>query len=152
MTPEKTAIVIQKTIEGATCRDIETVIGIDHSNIARARKRPDVKAIVEEGITKLMRRGLNPSVNTLCRAAALGNTKSITTTPDLLKISVDASKTILNHAQGGQPSTVINQLIYSQGTHTIVDNDALRMVLGALGKEDSGEEVIDVTVDKPVDK
>lgn len=155
MDNQTTAVIIAETIKGATSRDIEAITGIDHSTIARARQKPDIKAKVEAGISQLINRGLKPAISTLCRAAAMGNTKSITSTPDLYKISVDASNRIISHISGSGPQTVINQLIYSQGTHAELSTDALAMVHRALGMStdaSQADDVIDLSpVDKPVD-
>jgi hypothetical protein len=108
MTPAQTAIIARRTVEGATTRDIEAQLGIDHSTIARTRNRPQVRALIESEIAALMERGLKPARRTLCRLAAIGNKADAD--KDMLKLSLDASKTILSHANG-QPGTIINTLI-----------------------------------------
>ena len=157
MTPETKSLIASKSIEGATTREIASITGYNQSTIVRSQQKPDIKALVEKGISQLLQRGITPAVNTHCRLAAIGasakvvaftdpdtgrTTKVSDVDPALLKLSLDASKNILSHANGSGPQTVINQLIYSQGTHAPVDSDALRMVLGAL--RDSKDDVIDV--------
>lgn len=161
MDTESIALVTKRTIEGAPYRETAAELGVSHTTVMRVVHKPDVKAIVEAGITKLLQRGLNPSVNTLCRLAAVGaNTKiKLITNPetgqtykaadvdkDLLKLSLDASKVILNHAAGTGPTTVINQLIYSQGTHAPTDELSITMLNRALGVIEQGDsgDVIDV--------
>jgi hypothetical protein len=154
MTPEQTAIVIQRSIQGVSSRDIAEEIGTSHTSVYRVKQKDDVKAIVEKGISKLMKRGLNPSVNTLCRFAALGNSKNIMRDKDFAKISLDASKTILSHVNGSGPQTIINQLIYSQGAHRSVDKCAIDMLSKALTMSihQVDENIVDIEpVDKPVD-
>ncbi len=147
MDNQSLAIVTAKTIEGVPSRSIAQAIGTSHTSVIRAQQKPDIKAIVEAGITKLIKRGLNPAVNTLCRAAAMGNTKSIKDTPDLYKLSVDASNKIIGHIQGSGPQTVINQLIYSQGARDELSTEALNMVNRALGLANSSDDqdVIDLS-------
>lgn len=153
MTPEQTAVVIQKTIEGVPSRDIGQAIGTSHMAVVRARQKPDVKAIVEAGLSKLIKRGVNPAVNTLCRAAALGNAKGAEDNIDLFKLSIQASDKILSHVSGSGPQTVINQLIYSQGTHASMDDTSMQLVNRVLGLQSQADDVIDLQpVDNPVDK
>ncbi len=144
MDTNQTALIISETIKGATSRDIEAITGIDHSTIARARQKPDIKAKVEAGINQLINRGLKPAVNTLCRAAAMGNVKGITNTPDLYKISVDASNRIISHISGSGPQTVINQLIYSQGARNELSPESILMVNRALGMV-GDDDIIDLS-------
>lgn len=155
MDTEQLAIITSRTIEGIPACKIAQDLGVHESTISRAKKQPDIKAKVEAGINQLINRGLKPAVNTLCRAAALGNTKSITTTPDLFKISVDASNRIISHISGSGPQTVINQLIYSQGTRSELTPESIQMVQRALGLSASASQdgdVIDLSpVDNPVD-
>ncbi len=144
MDNNQTALIISETIKGIPGCKIAQDIGVHESTISRAKQKPDIKAIVEAGITKLIKRGLNPAVNTLCRAAAMGNTKSIKDTPDLYKLSVDASNKIIGHIQGSGPQTVINQLIYSQGARNELSTEALVMVERALGLH-TDQDVIDLS-------
>lgn len=133
MTPEETALIASKSIEGATTREIAAITGYNQSTIVRAKNKPDIKAIVEKGISQLLQRGLTPSINTHCRLAAIGaSVKMITVTnpdtgktykttdidPAVIKLSLDASKNILSHANGSGPQTVINQLILQQSSES----------------------------------
>lgn len=135
MTPQQTAIVIERTVQGVPSRDIGQEIGTSHMAVIRNRQKPDIKARVEAGIEALINRGLIPSINTLCRFAAAGNKKSALH-PDnqaIARLSLDASKTILGHVSGSGPQTVINQIIYSSGTHGELSPEATEMVQRALG-------------------
>lgn len=143
MNPSQIATLTECTIKGMPTREIAPIIGVSHTTVSRTQQKPDIKAKVEAGITKLINRGLNPSINTLCRFAAMGNTKSIVYDKDMAKLSIDASKVILSHANGSGPQTIINQLIYSQGTHTQTDPASLEMINRALGISQE-EDVIDV--------
>lgn len=157
MDTETLALVTKRTIEGVSYRDTADEIGVSRTTVMRAVNKPDIKALVEKGISQLLQRGLIPAINTHCRLAAIGSSTKVLkytdpetgrtlrvsdTDPQLLKLSLDASKNILSHANGSGPQTVINQLIYSQGTHGQVDQEALSMVLGALRDQDN--DVIDV--------
>lgn len=132
MTPEQQAIIVQQSIQGVPNRKIAQTIGIHESNVCRAKQQPDIKAKIEAGIQRLINRGLNPAINTLTRAAAMGTTREIKSTPDLYKISIDASKTILNHVSGSGPQTVINQLILQQSApDTVREVSALQSFIDA---------------------
>jgi hypothetical protein len=111
MNTEQLAVVTKRTIEGASQRAIAAEIGTSHVAVHRAINRPDVRAKIEAGANKIINRGLNPSINTLCRLAAIGNTKYAD--KDLLKLSLDASKHITSIAglSGSNQSTIINTLI-----------------------------------------
>lgn len=158
MTPEQISTITELTIKGLPTRAIGEAIGKSHVAVIAARNKPDVKKVIEEGISKLARRGLNPAVNTLCRYAAMGNTKDVFKTPDIAKLALTASQTIINNIQGAGPQTVINQLIYQQGAHAGVDDATVAMLLGALRPVPGASqgEIIDVCdnrtpVDNPVD-
>ncbi len=106
MTPEQNAIVARKTVQGVPGRQIAQVLGVHESTVSRAKAA--VRPYIESEISALMMRGLKPARRTLCRLAAIGNQADAD--KDMLKLSLDASKTILSHANG-QPGTIINTLI-----------------------------------------
>ncbi len=116
MRPAQDLIVAQRTLQGVPGCKIAQEIGVHESTISRAKAR--VRTVIEGEYTELMVRGLRPSRRTLCRLAAMGAGKPTidpeTGRPiidkDILKLSLDASKTILSHANG-QPGTIINTLI-----------------------------------------
>ena len=107
MTPEQTAIVARRTIEGVPIRTIAAELGTTHPSVIRAKKKPEVRAYIENEIANLMQRGLKPARLTLCRLAAEGIKAK---DKDMLSLSLKASQTILQHANG-QPGTIINALI-----------------------------------------
>jgi hypothetical protein len=43
MTPQQQAIIIDQTVQGATTRDIEAIVGLDHATIARAQHKPEIQ-------------------------------------------------------------------------------------------------------------
>lgn len=111
MTPEQTAIATARYIEGQSTREIAPQVGAHWTTVARDLRRPEVRAKIEAAANQIINRGLKPSVNTLCRLAAKGNTKYAD--KDTLKLALDASKHITSIAglSGNAPSTVINALI-----------------------------------------
>jgi len=116
MRPDQDVIVAQRTLLGVPGCKIAQEIGVHESTISRAKAR--VRTVIEGEYTELMVRGLRPSRRTLCRLAAMGSVKPVVDPDtgkliidkDMLKLSLDASKTILSHANG-QPGTIINTLI-----------------------------------------
>jgi DNA-binding transcriptional regulator LsrR (DeoR family) len=111
MNSEQVATLTRLSIEGKPSRQIAAQIGVSHTTVSNTLNKPEVRSLVEAGFNKIVRRGLDPAVKTLCRAAALGNTKAATKDINLFKISVDASKSILSHVYQSGPSTIINTLI-----------------------------------------
>lgn len=111
MDNQQTSIVIQRTIQGLTTRDIGQEIGLSRTAVNNVQHRPEVKAKIERAANHIINRGLQPAVKTLCRLAAMGNVKD--QDKDSLKLSLDASKHITSMAglSGGAPSTIINAMI-----------------------------------------
>ena len=111
MDNQQTAVVIQRTIQGLTTRDIGQEIGLSRTAVNNVQHRPEVKAKIERAANHIINRGLQPAVKTLCRLAAMGNVKDAD--KDSLKLSLDASKHITSMAglSGGAPSTIINAMI-----------------------------------------
>uniref|UniRef100_A0A6H1Z7P4 Uncharacterized protein n=2 Tax=viral metagenome TaxID=1070528 RepID=A0A6H1Z7P4_9ZZZZ len=127
------AIITKKTIEGATSRDIEAITGLDHSTVARARQRPDIKAYIEAEGAKIIQGGLHIARKVILKRAAEGLNKSADdTTKDR---SLKASVHITNMAglSGQAPSTIVNALIYQGDSHAPLSIDAMHMVNKALG-------------------
>jgi hypothetical protein len=108
MTPAQTAIVARRTIEGAPVRTIADEVGLHHSQVVRTRQKPEIRSLIESEIESLITKGMRPARRTLCRLAAMGNTKEID--KDTIKLSLDASKAIMGMVQG-QPGTIITNLI-----------------------------------------
>jgi hypothetical protein len=111
MKAKQKAIVIAETIAGKTERQIAAQIGCSQPAVNNVKRSADVRPILDKALSNLIKRGANPAVKTLCRAAALGNTKCAPNNIDLFKLSIQASDKILTHINGGGPQTVINQLI-----------------------------------------
>ena len=111
MDNQQTAVVIQRTIQGLTTRDIGQEIGLSRTAVNNVQHRPEVKAKIERAANHIINRGLQPAVKTLCRLAAMGNVKDAD--KDSLKLSLDASKHITSMAglSGTAPSTIINAMI-----------------------------------------
>jgi hypothetical protein len=133
------------TAQGATTRDIEAKIGLDHSTIARAQQRPEIKAKIEHEIEQLINRGLKPARATMCRLAAIGNTK--TTDKDMLKLSLDASKAIIAQAQGA-PGSIINTLI--QINHAPEQAQELDGIAAFLNHQWRQAATIDAEIEQPI--
>jgi hypothetical protein len=146
MTPAQQAIVITETVKGVPGCKIAQELGVHESSVCRTRQKPDIKAKVDQAISQLINRGLTPAVRTLSRFAALGNVKGVD--KDTAALALKASTTILGHVSGSGPQTVINQLIYSQGTHTDQTPESLAMLSRVLGVQAGDQDVIDITVDK----
>jgi hypothetical protein len=109
MTPEQQAIIINNTVAGVTCRDIAPQLGISHAAVNRHQHK--LRDLIQKQATELLNRGLIPARRTITRLAALGNTKGAD--KDTLKLSLDASKVVLNCAGilSNTPGTIINNLI-----------------------------------------
>ncbi len=153
MDTNQLATLTSLAIQGKPSREIAAQIGVSHTTVSNTLNKPDIKSKVERCITDLINRGLRPSIRTLSRFAAIGNTKDITSpnNRDLAKLSLDASKTILSHISNSGPQTVINTLIYSNSTHSQLSDDALAMVNRALGIGQD-QDIIDLSpVDNLVD-
>jgi hypothetical protein len=105
MTPAQTAQVAALTLQGVPGCKIAQAMGVHESTVSRAKAQ--VRPYIESEMSTLMMRGLKPARRTLCRLAAEGNKA---TDKDILSLSLKASQTILQHANG-QPGTIINTLI-----------------------------------------
>ncbi len=137
-------------IQGKPSREIAAQIGVSHTTVSNTLNKPDIKSKVERCISDLINRGLKPSVRTLSRFAAIGNTKDITLPDnrDLAKLSLDASKAILNHVSNAGPQTIINTLIYQSDAHGQLSSDSLAMIDRALGISQglqADEDIIDLS-------
>jgi hypothetical protein len=136
MTPQQEAIIISETANGATTRHIAPLVGLDHSNVARHQKR--LRDHINRQASELLQRGLTPARRTITRLAAIGNTKAAD--KDMLKLSLDASKIVLNAAGIlASAGTTINNMIqinnnempesiralFAQITHNECDNRTL---------------------------
>jgi hypothetical protein len=114
MTPQQTAIVVSQAAQGIPGCKIAQSLGVHEATVSRAINQPDNRALIQREAEKIINGGLTISRKVLTRAAAEGLKQFKQDKPDkdLLKISIDASKAILNVAGlTGQPSTLIQALI-----------------------------------------
>lgn len=165
MTPAHEAIVAAQTIQGVPSRAIAAQIGTSHTSVERARNRPSVRAYIESEITELMKRGLKPARQTLCRQAAMGNgkrydpeTKRELWDKDVASIAQKASAIILQHANP-QPGTVIYNLTQINQTEVpeviralfaqVAHNDTRNVSMLDRDTIDIGQSGVDAGRDRP---
>jgi hypothetical protein len=115
MTPQTEAIVINKTLQGQSSREIAPQVNLSHVSVTHHQAR--LRDHIQKQAAELLNRGLIPARRTLTRLAAIGNTK--TADKDQLKLSLDASKVILS-ASGilASAGTTINNMIQINANET----------------------------------
>ena len=144
MRPDQTAVVIKRTVEGLTTRDIGQEIGLSRTAVNNVQHRPDVKAKIERAADHIINRGLQPAVKTLCRLAAMGNVKDAD--KDSLKLSLDASKHITGMAglSGAAPSTIINAMIQiNQAPEQSKELDSIAAFLSSQWQQSDNHKIIE---------
>lgn len=136
-TKELTKLVHMKAA-GATSGEVAKVLGRDVAVVSRWSNREHIKALIEAEAGELMRQGLMPARKTLVDLAIRGTSEEDRNNKDILKLSLDASKAIMCSAGlgGGQPGTVVNQLVNIQGDVN-VQSEELRN-LGAFLRQQWG--------------
>jgi hypothetical protein len=118
MTPEQKAIIISQSALGIPGCTIAQSIGVHPSTVTRTQQQSDTRARIQAEAEAIINGGLRVSRQATLRASAeaLRQYKAIANKQpydkDLIKLGLDASKTILQVAGlTGQPSTIINTLI-----------------------------------------
>jgi hypothetical protein len=108
MTPQQEAIIIDNTVQQVPQRAIGEMIGVSHTTIQRHQAR--LRDHINQQASELLQRGLIPARRTITRLAGMGNVK--TADKDTLKLSLDASKIVLNAAGIlASAGTTINNMI-----------------------------------------
>lgn len=144
ITPQQQAQIIAGTAQGATTRDMEPVVGLDHSTIARHQHQ--LRPLIDAEINALLTEGLTAARQTVVHLAKQGRTAD---KPEWAKIGLDASKTILN-AGGliGQPSTIINQLVQ---INTNEVPDTIKALFSALSNREATGSLLTGNKDEVID-
>lgn len=137
MTPEQQAIIINDTVAGQTQVAIGRKLGVSHQAISK--QKANLLPWIQHQATEFLNRGLVSARRSVCRIAALGNTKGASN--ESLKLSLDASKVILNAAGIlSSPSTVINNMVQVNQNQV---PEQLRALLQQVARNDQNQ-VIDV--------
>ena len=154
MNPEQIATCTKLHLEGKSIYEIAPQVNRSPSAVAQTLRRPDIKAKIDREANEIINRGLKPARQTLCRLAAIGNTKQ--SDPAMLTLSLKASQHITNIAglSGQAPSTIINALIYQGDTHGELTQQSIHMVNRALGlpADSRDNDVIDLDITDSTDK
>ena len=110
MNAEQLALATQCHLEGKSIYEIAPLVGRDPSTVAKALRKPEIRARIEREAEQIINRGLKVARRTITRLAAEGNKGK---DPAMLKLALDASKHITSMAglSGNAPSTIINAMI-----------------------------------------
>ena len=137
MTPEQQAIIINDTVQGTPQVVTASKLGVCQQAISQ--QKANLLPWIQHQATEFLNRGLVSARRSVCRIAALGNTKGASN--ESLKLSLDASKVILNAAGIlSSPSTVINNMVQVNQNQV---PEQLRALLEQVARNDQTQ-VIDV--------
>ena len=137
MTPEQQAIIINDTVQGTPQVVTASKLGVCQQAISQ--QKANLLPWIQHQATEFLNRGLVSARRSVCRIAALGNTKGASN--ESLKLSLDASKVILNAAGIlSSPSTVINNMVQVNQNQV---PEQLRALLQQVARNDQTQ-VIDV--------
>ena len=137
MTPEQQAIIINDTVHEIPQVVTGCKLGVTQQAISK--QKANLLPWIQLQATEFLTRGLVSARRSVCRIAALGNTKRATN--EAMKLSLDASKVILNAAGIlSSPSTVINNMVQVNQNQV---PEQLRALLQQVARNDQNQ-VIDV--------
>jgi hypothetical protein len=112
LSPYEVAKAVELKVKGATTAQVATYLGRHRATVSAKLQKFDIKALIERETEKLLRRGLDPSTETVVRLASLGKNKEYESNPGLMRVSLDAAKTILGSAGiTSTGSTTINNIL-----------------------------------------
>jgi hypothetical protein len=112
MNAEQQAIIIHESAKGTTTRNIEPIVGLDHTTINRAQAK--LRDKIDAEVNEILNSGLVAARKTTIKLAEYGASEAcVPGVSDVqwAKLSHDASKSILSIITSSQPSTIINALI-----------------------------------------
>lgn len=141
---EQTAEAIACKLKGMPQNEIAHRFGVHESTISRTVRSERAQAIIERETHELINRALKPARLTLSRLAAEG-IKS--TDKDMLRLSLDASRTIFNAVGlGGNQSIVVNNIlaVNSHDTPPAVAQLLSHLNGQAIPAPIQGDDVIDI--------
>lgn len=113
MTQQQFAQMISLSAQNVPLKEIEAKTGINYSQVCRMRQRPEIAAKIEQEAAELINQGLTSARQTITKLAARGTAPEDQDNASVLKLALDASKTIISAAglSGQAPSTIINNLL-----------------------------------------
>jgi hypothetical protein len=138
---DEKGLIVAERAKGTSCQKIADMVGGTRAAVYKQTLKPDIKAMIEKQTALLMEKALAPSVKTLTRFATMGNSEEMTVeNVPLLKLSLDASRTVVSAATA-PAGTVINNMI--QVNNNNVEATEELKALGAFLRERWQAEVVD---------
>jgi hypothetical protein len=109
---EEKALVVMERAKGKSYRKIGEMLGRPRSSVYGQVGRENMRELIEAETLKLMEAGLAPARRTLVRIAEAGNDMDLTAAnAAMLKLSLDASRSIVTAATAAGPGTVVNSFM-----------------------------------------